>query len=204
MLLIPVDGRGTGRLDYFTCVTCPGSVLRSHEVYSELLGRTLQRTVLNRPGMPWSPTLTALRTGSTQPALRWTGELLCWCMSQANPLDPQKGAFPASGEAGEWKAEQCPDILEVVEVVELWRWQEGQVVATVRNACCYKSNGEPCWDWNNVRSHDHRASHDRQSVGDLEMRRKYLINGSTTSRPSSRSWIITWSSITLVCFVQTV
>lgn len=68
-------------------------------------------------------------------------------MSQASPLDPQKGAFPASGasgEAGEWKAEQCPDVLEVVEVVELWRWQEGQVVATVRNACCYKSNGEPC------------------------------------------------------------
>lgn len=34
--------------------------------------------------------------------------------------------------------------LEVVEVVELWRWQEGQVVATVRNACCYQSKGEPC------------------------------------------------------------
>lgn len=71
-------------------------------------------------------------------------------MTWADPLDPQKGAFPVSGaraqagEEGEWEAEQWPDIREVVEVMELWRWQEGQVVATVRNACCYQSDGEPC------------------------------------------------------------
>lgn len=69
----------TGRLTNFTCVTCPCSVFRSHEVYSELLGRTLQRT-----GIPWNHSLTALR---------WTGELLCWCVL-GKPTWPSERSFP--------------------------------------------------------------------------------------------------------------
>lgn len=56
--------------------------------------------------------------------------------------------------------------LEVMEVVEFWRWQEGQVVTAVRNACCYKSKGEPRCDYSHMRPHEHRASHDRQRVGE--------------------------------------
>lgn len=50
-----------------------------------------------------------------------------------------------------------------------------------------------------MRSHDHRASHHRQSVGDLEMRRNYFITGSTTSRIFPRSWMITWGSMFVLC-----
>lgn len=46
-------------------------------------------------------------------------------MSYANPLDPRKGALPVSHAraqaGGEGEADQCPDVLEVVEVVELRR-----------------------------------------------------------------------------------
>lgn len=71
-------------------------------------------------------------------------------MSYTNPLDPQQGILPVSSAGaqagGEGEAERCPDALEVVEVVELRRREEGQVVAAVRNACDYESKGQPRCD----------------------------------------------------------
>ena len=61
------------------------------------------------------------------------------------------------------------DSLEVVEVVELWGGQEGQVVATVRDGGADESQAVPQAGGAQVGTQEHRAGNGWQHVGELGM-----------------------------------
>lgn len=58
----------------------------------------------------------------------------------------------------------------MVEVVELGRGQEGEVVSTVGNAGADESQAVPHGGGGQVGAQDHRTSHHRQHVGELQDR----------------------------------
>lgn len=60
--------------------------------------------------------------------------------------------------------------LEVVEVMELRRGQEGQVVSTVGDVSADQSQAVPEGGGGEVGAHDHGSNHHRQRVGDLRVK----------------------------------
>lgn len=64
------------------------------------------------------------------------------------------------------------DLPEVVEIVELRRGQEGEVVPTVGDGGADQSQAVPEGGGGQVGAQDHRSDHHRQHVGDLRGKRK--------------------------------
>lgn len=60
------------------------------------------------------------------------------------------------------------NILEMMEVMEFWRWQEGEVVAAVRDSSGYQRKTEPQHNGCYMGAHQHRSNHGRQHVGKLQ------------------------------------